>query len=280
MTEVLLDVRHLVVEYARPGEKRLRAVDGVSFTLVKGAALGIVGESGCGKSSLARAILQLEDYSGDVTLLGKNLRKLRFRELRSARRHMQAVFQDPLGSLDPRMIVARILEEPLALHCPKLNATARHEKMLAMLARVGLDSELALSYPHELSGGQCQRVAIARAVICEPDLVICDEPVSALDMSIRGQILGLLATLRRDLGIGMIFIAHDMTAVRYLCDAVLVMDRGKIMETGSRDAIFEAPAHPRTRKLLAAVLPPDPDAQPPRDDEAAPAFSVGLPADR
>lgn len=274
MTETLLEVRNLAVEYARPGAKRLRAVNGVSFTLAKGSALGIVGESGCGKSSLARAVLQLEDYSGDVVLLGRNLRNLRASQLRAARRHMQAVFQDPLGSLNPRMSVARILEEPLALHCPSMNAVERQRKILDMLERVGLDADFASSYPHELSGGQCQRVGIARAVICEPDLVICDEPVSALDTSIRGQILDLLATLRRDLGIAIIFIAHDMTAVRYLCDSVLVMQDGEIREAGSREAIFEAPAHPYTRKLLDAVLPPDADAQPPRDDEGMAKFAV------
>lgn len=280
MTETLLEVRDLVVEYVRPGAKRLRAVNGVSFALAKGETLGIVGESGCGKSSLARAILQLERYSGNVVLLGSSLQALSSRELRIARRHMQAVFQDPLGSLNPRMTVARILEEPLALHGPSMSATERREKVLAMLARVGLDVNLASSYPHELSGGQCQRIGIARAVICEPDLVICDEPVSALDTSIRGQILGLLATLRRDLGIAIIFIAHDMTAVRYLCDNVLVMEKGEIREAGSRDAIFDSPAHPYTRKLLDAVLPPDPDTQPPRDDEPVPAFSVIASGDR
>ncbi len=267
MTEALLDVRDLAVEYVRPRGGRLRAVDGVSFTLAKGATLGIVGESGCGKSSLARAILQLEDHSGCVRLLGEDLRALKPRALRSARRHMQAVFQDPLASLDPRMTVARILEEPLRVHQPALAASARGERIAATLQRVGLDTELASRYPHELSGGQCQRVGIARAIICEPRLLICDEPVSALDTSVRGQILGLLATLRRDLGIGLVFIAHDMTAVRYLCDHVLVMKDGRIVELGTRDAVFESPAHPYTRSLLAAVLPPDPDTQPPGDDD-------------
>ncbi|HEX7047327.1 MAG TPA: ATP-binding cassette domain-containing protein [Gammaproteobacteria bacterium] len=265
MTESLLEVRDLVVEYARPGKPRLRAVDGVSFTLTEGATLGIVGESGCGKSSLARAILQLEEHAGSVNLLGANLEKMKSRELRSARRQMQAVFQDPLASLNPRMTVTRILEEPLRVHCPQQNATQRHETALETLRRVGLDTDLASSYPHELSGGQCQRVGIARAIICEPRLLVCDEPVSALDTSIRGQILGLLATLRRDLGIGMIFIAHDMTAVRYLCDEVMVMHDGRIVEFAPRDVIFESPKHPYTRELLEAVLPPDPRTQPERD---------------
>lgn len=264
MTESLLEVRDLVVEYTRPGKPRQRAVDGVSFALAEGATLGIVGESGCGKSSLARAILQLEEHKGSVNLLGASLEKTTSRELRSARRQMQAVFQDPLASLNPRMTVTRILEEPLRVHCPQLNAAERRETALETLRRVGLDAELASSYPHELSGGQCQRVGIARAIICEPRLLVCDEPVSALDTSIRGQILGLLATLRRDLGIGMIFIAHDMTAVRYLCDEVMVMRDGQIVEFAARDDIFESPQHPHTRELLEAVLPPDPRSQPQR----------------
>ncbi|HEX7029748.1 MAG TPA: ATP-binding cassette domain-containing protein, partial [Gammaproteobacteria bacterium] len=256
MTDALLEVRELVVEYARPGKPRLRAVAGVSFTLERGATLGIVGESGCGKSSLARAILQLEDHAGSVRLLGEALEGMSSRELRTARQNMQAVFQDPLASLNPRMTVSRILEEPLRVHCPQKRAADRRETVLETLARVGLDADIASSYPHELSGGQCQRVGIARAIICEPRLLVCDEPVSALDTSIRGQVLGLLATLRRDLGIGIVFIAHDMTAVRYLCDEVMVMHDGRIVEFASRDDIFESPQHSYTRQLLEAVLPP------------------------
>lgn len=265
MTEPLLAVRNLRVEYAQPRGRKVQAVDGVDFELLPGGILGIVGESGCGKSSLARAILQLEDYRGEVILLGRELGSLSRRDLRRARRDMQAVFQDPLASLNPRMTVADIVAEPLRLHCPQLDAEERREKVCAMLVRAGLDVEIAQHYPHELSGGQCQRVGIARAVICEPKLLVCDEPVSALDTSVRGQILGLLATLRRDLGIGMVFIAHDMTAVRYLCDDVLVMKDGRIVELASRNTIFDAPEQQYTQQLLEAVLPPDPDQQPPRD---------------
>lgn len=265
MTDALLSVRDVRVDYAQPHGKRLQAVKGVSFELQSSAILGIVGESGCGKSSLARAILQLESYQGRVFLQGRDLARLNRRDLRSARRNMQAVFQDPLASLNPRMTVADVVAEPLRLHCPALSAEERMEKVCAMLVRAGLDAEIAQHYPHELSGGQCQRVGIARAVICEPKLLVCDEPVSALDTSVRGQILGLLATLRRDLGIGIVFIAHDMTATRYLCDDVLVMKDGRIVELASRDAIFDAPEQDYTRRLLEAVLPPDPDQQPPRD---------------
>lgn len=261
MNEPLLEVRDLAVRYGS-----LRAVDGVSFQLAQGRALGVVGESGCGKSSLARAVLQLERYTGSVRLGGVELAGLGGKALRRARRGMQAVFQDPLASLSPRMIVAQILEEPLRVHRRELDAAACRKAVLAMLERVGLEAEIANAWPHELSGGQCQRVAIARAVIAEPKLLICDEPVSALDTSVRGQVLGLLATLKRDLHIGMLFIAHDMTAVRYLCDDVLVMHDGRIMETGPREQIFESPQHPCTRGLLDAVLPPDPDAQPARAD--------------
>lgn len=265
MTDALLSVRNLRVEYAQPHGKRLQAVDDVSFELMPSAILGIVGESGCGKSSLARAILQLETYRGVVSLRGRELGQLNRQELRNARRDMQAVFQDPLASLNPRMTVADIVAEPLRVHCPQLDADERREKVCTMLDRAGLDAEITQHYPHELSGGQCQRVGIARAVICEPKLLVCDEPVSALDTSVRGQILGLLATLRRDLGIGIIFIAHDMTAVRYLCDDVLVMKDGKTVELASRNSIFDAPQQNYTRRLLEAVLPPDPDQQPPRD---------------
>jgi len=264
MNELLLSVDAVCVEYPRTKGGILRAVDGISFDLKKGATLGIVGESGCGKSSLARAILQLESHTGDVQLLGRSLAAMKRHELRRARRDMQAVFQDPLASLSPRMTVAAIIEEPMRVHEPERDRNGRMEKVYAMLERVGLDAELAHSYPHELSGGQCQRVGIARAVVCEPQLLVCDEPVSALDTSVRGQILGLLATLRRDLGIGIVFIAHDMTAVRYLCDDVLVMKDGRIVEFAARDEIFESPKHPYTRQLLEAVLPPDPDQQPPR----------------
>lgn len=265
MAEVLLDVRNLSVDYSLPKGNLHRAVDSVSFNLVAGETLGIVGESGCGKSSLARAILQLENYQGSVSLLGQELGSVSMASLRAARRQMQAVFQDPLASLNPRMTVMRVIEEPLRIHCRELDEAARRDRVFEMLNRIGLEKEYAASYPHELSGGQCQRVGIARAVICEPSLVICDEPVSALDTSVRGQILSLLETLRRELNIGLIFIAHDMTAVRYLCDRVMVMFDGRVVEMASRENLFQSAAHPYTRALLQAVLPPDPDAQPPRD---------------
>lgn len=260
MSETVLEVRDLVVDYGRR-----RAVDGVGFSLPPGTALGVVGESGCGKTSLARAVLQLIDYTGSVRLLGDELSALRPADLRRARRNMQAVFQDPLASLSPHLNVAQILEEPLRVHCATMDKAGRREKVRAMLDRVGIDREMLAARPHELSGGQCQRVAIARAAITEPQLLVCDEPVSALDTSIRGQVLGLLEALKRDFGIGLLFIAHDMTAVRYLCDSVLVMHGGRVVENAPRERIFNAPEHPYTRSLLDAVLPPDPQRQPPVD---------------
>lgn len=264
MVEPLLQVRDLTVTYRQPGKRGLlTAVDRVDFDLAAGRTLGIVGESGCGKSSLARAILQLEDHQGESFLKGRCLEDLDRRALRVARRDFQAVFQDPLASLNPRRRVLELVTEPLEIHHRDLDGLARRERAADLLARTGISSSYHGRYPHELSGGQCQRVAIARAFACEPKLVICDEPVSALDMSVRGQILSLLATLQRDLGIAVIFIAHDMSAVRYLCDDVMVMLAGEVVEFAPRDALFRNPVHPYTRQLLQAVLPPDPERQPP-----------------
>ena len=264
MAEPLLQARDITVKYRQPDRGGwLTAVDRVGFTLAAGATLGIVGESGCGKSSLARALLQLEEHGGESILKGRCLEGLDRRALREARRLFQAVFQDPLASLNPRRRVLDLVLEPLDIHRRDLDRPARRQRAAELLARTGISSSYHGRYPHELSGGQCQRVAIARAFACEPELVICDEPVSALDMSVRGQILSLLATLQRDLGIAVIFIAHDMSAVRYLCDDVMVMLAGEVVEFAPRDELFHRPAHPYTRQLLQAVLPPDPDRQPP-----------------
>lgn len=263
MTE-LLAVEKLSVSYGH-GKQRVRAVDNVSFIIQAGETVGLVGESGCGKSSLARALLRLEDADGSATFNGQDWLALRGDTLRRARRQMQAVFQDPLASLNPRMNVRNCLLEPLSVHQPTLAAPEREKLLQETIKRVGLDAEYLERFPHELSGGQCQRIAIGRALISKPALVILDEPVSALDMSIRGQVLGLLATLQRDQDTAYLFIAHDMAAVRYLCQRVLVMFAGEVVESGQRDEIFEHPAHPYTRELLRAVLPPERDSQPPGD---------------
>ncbi|MDX1442331.1 MAG: ABC transporter ATP-binding protein [Gammaproteobacteria bacterium] len=264
MSDALLELKDISVHYRQAeGRGSLTAVDRVSLSLAAGRTLGIVGESGCGKSSLARAILQLEDHVGETRLAGEALESLSPNMLREARSAMQAVFQDPLASLNPRRRVLDIVSEPLSIHRREMSEQERAEKAAELLKRTGIGKDLHLRYPHELSGGQCQRVAIARAFVCEPRLVICDEPVSALDMSVRGQILSLLATLQRDLGIALIFIAHDMSAVRYLCEEVVVMLAGEVVEQADRETLFERPAHPYTRQLLNAVLPPDPTQQPP-----------------
>ena len=237
---------------------RLRAVDGVSFVQARGETLGIVGESGCGKSTLARSILQLlRPTAGRVLFEGTDLVGLPARRMRALRRHLQIVFQDPMASLDPRFSVGRILEEPLVVHGfgPR---PARRARVAEMLEKVGLDATAAARYPHEFSGGQRQRIGIARAIMLEPKLVVLDEPVSALDVSIQAQILNLLADLRDSLGLSYLFISHDLAVVRAICDRVAVMYLGRIVEEAPTETLFEAPAHPYTEALLAAVPRPEP----------------------
>jgi oligopeptide transport system ATP-binding protein len=263
---VLLEVSGLCVDHpVRPSAWRparvLQAVRAVSFQLEEGETLGIVGESGCGKSTLARALTGLVTASaGEIRWRGRSLQALPAAERQSVRREMQMVFQDPAGSLDPRMEVHAIVAEPLEVFEPSLRAPARAARVRAMLERVGLGATHLRRFPHELSGGQCQRVAIARALVLEPKLLICDEPVSALDVSVQAQIVNLLRELQRDLGLSMIFISHNMAVVRQVSARVLVMYLGRVMEVGSRDDLFASPRHPYTRTLLAAVPIPDPRA--------------------
>lgn len=278
MTE-LLKVERLTVMYGR-GKGRVTAVNAVNFGISTGETVGLVGESGCGKSSLARALLRLEEADGQIMFNTTDWLALNGSALRRARRQMQAVFQDPLASLNPRFSVRDCLLEPLSVHQPQLADSERREILQETIRRIGLDAEYLERFPHELSGGQCQRIAIGRALIGKPALVVLDEPVSALDMSIRGQVLGLLATLQRDLDTAYLFIAHDMAAVRYLCQRVLVMFAGEIVESGRREEIFEHPAHPYTRELLRAVLPPERDTQPPaalNADALNPPATAGCP---
>ncbi|HYL02424.1 MAG TPA: ABC transporter ATP-binding protein [Steroidobacteraceae bacterium] len=244
---------------------RLRALSAVSLELAPGEALAVVGESGCGKSTLARAVLALlRPCAGRVLWLGSTLAELPPRELRLARAGLQMIFQDPLGSLDPRMTVAEIVAEPLRVHAPGLDAAARARASAAMLERVGLAAELFGRYPHELSGGQCQRVGIARAMILKPRLLVCDEPVSALDLPTQRQILELLATLRREEGLSLLFVSHNLALVRQLCERVLVLYLGRTMELAPTELLFRKPLHPYTRELLAAEPIPDPVLQPAR----------------
>ncbi len=258
---LLLEVRDLRVRYeegADPAaQRRAAAVGGVSFTLAAGDSLGLVGESGSGKSSIARALLRLIPATGTVLFQGHDLLQLRGEQLRAAREHIQIVFQDPLGALDPRMNVAQLVAEPLLEFRPAAQRQHR-EWVTQMLARVGIGSELLGYFPHQLSGGQAQRVGLARALILRPRLLVCDEPVAALDVSIRSQIANLLRDLRDELGLSLLFIAHDLATVRFLCERVLVIYRGQAMEMAARDALYGNPRHPYTQALLAANPVPDP----------------------
>ena len=241
------------------GRRFLQAVGEVSFDLAPGEVLGVVGESGCGKSTLGRAVLQLVPVSaGSVSFLGRDLGSLARPELDAMRRDLQVVFQDPLASLDPRMTVRDIVAEPLETFEPGLDAAQCTNQVAEMLSRVGLDPSHMNRYPHQFSGGQCQRVAIARALITRPRLIVCDEAVSALDVSVRAQILRLLLELRRLLDLSLIFIGHDLAVIRQVSQRVMVMYLGRVMETGPAGELFDRPRHPYTRALLAAAPLPDP----------------------
>jgi len=260
LLEVENVVRHFVAERSILGQPKaiVRAVDGVSFALEQGRTLALVGESGCGKSTIGRLVLRLiEVQSGTVRFEGRDIAGLDSEELRAFRRKAQIIFQDPYGSLNPRMTIAQALAEPLALH--GLTAPERRRQRVDELLRlVGLEPRFAQRYPHEFSGGQRQRIAIARALAVEPALIVCDEPVSALDVSIRSQILNLLRDLQRRLGLAYIFISHDLAVVRHVADDVAVMNLGQIVETAPASELYAAPRHPYTRALLSAIPIPAP----------------------
>ena len=239
----------------------VKAVDGVSFTVEAGKTLALVGESGCGKSTVSRLVLRLiEPDAGTVRFEGRDLGALDANALRAFRRDAQIIFQDPYASLNPRMTVSQILTEPLALH-DLVPAPRRRERVGELLRLVGLEPRFARRYPHEFSGGQRQRIAIARALAVEPKLIICDEPVSALDVSIRSQILNLLRDLQDRLGLAYIFVSHDLAVVKHIADRVAVMNLGGIVETADADALFAAPRHPYSRALLSAIPVPKPQAK-------------------
>jgi oligopeptide transport system ATP-binding protein len=269
MADLLLRVADLRVQFG--GRDALR---GVTFDLFAGETLGLVGESGSGKSTLARAILRLVRSSqGSVLWRGQDLLACSPAALRALRRDLQIVFQDPLASLNPRMTVGESIAEPLRIFEPGLNAQACRGRVAGMLERVGLATDMMGRYPHEFSGGQCQRIGIARAMILGPKLLICDEPVSSLDVSIQGQIVNLLLDLQRDTGTAMLFISHNLAVVRHLSHRILVMYAGSLVEMAPCDALFAAPIHPYTRALLAAV----PSVPPARDGATGPLRAPPMP---
>jgi oligopeptide transport system ATP-binding protein len=239
----------------------VQAVDGVSFDIYKGETLGLVGESGCGKSTTGRTILQLlEPTSGNVHYEGKDLTELNKSQLRKSRREMQMIFQDPYASLNPRMSVGSIIGEPLQIHNIG-DAKARKERIKELMALVGLNPFFINRYPHEFSGGQRQRIGIARALATNPSFIVADEPISALDVSIQAQVVNLMDDLKEELGLTYLFIAHDLSMVRYISDRVAVMYLGRIVELSDRDSVFIRPLHPYTQALLSAIPIPDPEKE-------------------
>ncbi len=273
MSETFLQVRDLKVHFpVRTGGivfgdySPLKAVDGVSFNLNPGETLGVVGESGCGKSTLGRAVLQLISATdGTVSWLGTDLTELHKRDLIAARENLQIVFQDPLASLDPRMTAGDIIAEPLRNYRPDMTKAERRAQVESMMERVGLLPRMINRYPHEFSGGQCQRIGIARAMILHPKLVVCDEPVSALDVSIQAQVVNLLMDLQRDLGLSLLFISHDLAIVRHISHRVMVLYLGRIMELAAKKSLYAKPLHPYTQALLSAVPIPDPEKERAKD---------------
>ncbi len=258
MTDTRLLQAENLTKHFRTRSGLVRAVDGVSFDLREGETLALVGESGCGKSTTARLVLRLiEPTAGTVQFEGRDITAIPGAELRRLRRRMQIVFQDPFASLNPRMTVGATLDEPLRLHRYG-NAARRKDRVTELLGLVGLSQEHAARYPHEFSGGQRQRVGIARALALEPALVVCDEPVSALDVSVQAQVVNLLGDLQARLGLSYLFIAHDLAVVKHVATRVAVMYLGRIVETAARDELFARPLHPYTRALLAAIPRPDP----------------------
>ncbi len=266
MAEILLEVKDLVKHFPVRGgvfsrvHSYVRAVDGISFSIAEGETLGLVGESGCGKSTAGRAILRLiEPTSGEVKYKGTDILSLNREKMRQLRREMQIIFQDPYASLNPRMTVGSIVGEPLTIH-HIAKGKEREEKVAAILQKVGLRPEHMRRYPHEFSGGQRQRIGIARALALNPKIIIADEPVSALDVSIQAQVINLLQDLQKEFGIAYLVISHDLSVVQHICDRIAVMYLGLIVEIADADELIMSPRHPYTEALLSAVPIPDPSA--------------------
>jgi oligopeptide/dipeptide ABC transporter ATP-binding protein len=262
----LLHVQELVKYFPVKGgifsriKNWVRAVDGVSFSLPKGTTLGLVGESGCGKSTIARAVLRLiEPTLGNILFRGEDILEFTTSQMRLIRRKIQIVFQDPYASLNPRMTVESIIGEPLIVHNLCDGRAERRKRVSYLLEKVGLSSEILKRYPHEFSGGQRQRIGIARALSLNPELIVADEPVSALDVSVRAQVINLFQDLQKEFGLSYLFIAHDLSLIRHISDYVAVMYLGKLAEKAEVDKIFKSPLHPYTQCLISAVPVPDPD---------------------
>ncbi|MCB8934501.1 MAG: dipeptide ABC transporter ATP-binding protein [Anaerolineae bacterium] len=265
--QVLIDVRDLKKYFPiKRGVMRrtvghIKAVDGVSFKIYKGETLGLVGESGCGKSTAGRSILQLEEpTAGTVQFADRELTTMNKTDLRRSRRHMQMIFQDPYASLNPRMTVGNIVSEPLVIHGIG-DSASRKARVQELLRVVGLNPYFVNRYPHEFSGGQRQRIGVARALATNPSFIVADEPISALDVSIQAQVVNMLDDLKQELGLTYLFIAHDLSMVRYISDRVAVMYLGRIVELSSRDEVYDHPLHPYTQALLSAIPVPDPDKE-------------------
>ena len=267
MKNTILSVNNIKVEFFTnkqfyfPWQKRekIKAVDNVSFSLNEGETLGIVGETGCGKSSLARAIIKLIPIvSGKILWKNEDLLSFNKNKMQKIRKEIQMIFQDPLASLNPRMKIGEIIAEPMKTHYPKIaNNKIKHE-VKEMMIKVGLHPNLINRYPHEFSGGQCQRIGIARALILKPKLIICDEPVSSLDVSIQAQVINLLKSLQKDLKLSLIFITHDLSIAKHISDNILVLYFGKTVEIASSKELFKNPQHPYTKKLISSIPIPDP----------------------
>ncbi|MBM3835174.1 MAG: dipeptide ABC transporter ATP-binding protein [Verrucomicrobia bacterium] len=265
MKTTLLQVQDLKVHFPvrrtlfGRAKEFVRAVDGVSFALQTGETLGLVGESGCGKTTLGRAIIRLIELTeGTVSLEGEDISRMSDARLRPQRRKFQMIFQDPYGSLDPRMTVEQIIGEPIDIHQLAKNSADRRKRVCQLLNDVGLDSAHAQRYPHEFSGGQRQRIGIARALAVEPKLIVCDEPVSALDVSVQAQIINLLKDLQRSHALAYLFIAHDLAVIEHISDRIMVMYLGRVVETGDAKTVCRSPKHPYTQALISAVPVVDP----------------------
>ncbi|SMQ75741.1 oligopeptide transport system ATP-binding protein [Devosia lucknowensis] len=261
----ILQVRNVSVDFKIPaggmfgGTNVLHAVKDVSFDLYQGETLGIVGESGCGKSTLSRAVIKLiQATSGESLWMGKDILKMSPKELVGLRKDIQMVFQDPLASLNPRMTAGQIIAEPLRIHYPDVSKTERMARVVEMMEKVGLTGNMINKYPHEFSGGQCQRIGIARALITRPKLIVCDEAVSALDVSVQAQVINLLMDLQKEFGISLLFIAHDIAVVRHIAQRIMVLYFGEVVEIGESEQVVMAPQHDYTKKLIASVPVPDP----------------------